>query len=62
MAMNKVSAKYREILVLKYSEDKSYEEISDILKIPEGTVAIRLNRAKKELSKLLSNHKINSYG
>lgn len=62
MIINKVSAKYREILVLKYSEDKSYEEISDILKIPEGTVAIRLNRAKKELSKLLANHKINSYG
>ncbi|MEZ4912236.1 MAG: RNA polymerase sigma factor [Saprospiraceae bacterium] len=38
---------YREVLVLKYLEDKSYEEISDILKIPEGTVATRINRAKK---------------
>ena len=43
---------YRNILVLKYLEDKSYEEISDILKIPEGTVAIRLHRAKKAFKKL----------
>ena len=30
--------KYREVLVLKFLEDKSYEEISDILQIPIGTV------------------------
>lgn len=46
---------YRNILVLKYLEDKSYEEISDILKIPEGTVAIRLHRAKKAFKKLAQN-------
>jgi RNA polymerase sigma-70 factor (ECF subfamily) len=46
---------YRNILVLKYLEDKSYEEISDILKIPEGTVAIRLHRAKKAFKKLAEN-------
>lgn len=38
---------YQEILILRFLENMSYEEISDILKIPEGTVAIRLNRAKK---------------
>lgn len=43
---------YREVLVLKYLENKSYEEISDILKIPEGTVATRLSRAKKSFIKL----------
>ncbi len=43
---------YREVLVLKYMEDKSYEEISDILKIPEGTVATRINRAKKSFKAL----------
>ncbi len=43
---------YREVLVLKYLEDKSYEEISDILKIPEGTVATRINRAKKSFKGL----------
>lgn len=43
---------YREVLVLKFLEDKSYEEISDILKIPEGTVATRINRAKKSFREL----------
>ncbi|MBU1152057.1 sigma-70 family RNA polymerase sigma factor [Patescibacteria group bacterium] len=41
--------KYREILILKYLEDKSYEEISNILKKPMGTVATLLSRAKKAL-------------
>lgn len=44
----------REVLVLKYLEDKSYEEISDILRIPEGTVATRINRAKKTFRELAS--------
>jgi len=39
---------YAEILVLKFLEDKSYKEISDILKKPMGTVATLINRAKKQ--------------
>lgn len=38
---------YKEVLVLKFLENMSYEEISDVLKLPEGTVATRINRAKK---------------
>ncbi len=45
--MNQLSEKYREVLVLKYLEDRSYDEISDILKKPAGTVATLINRAKK---------------
>jgi len=37
---------YSEPLALYYLEEKSYEEISDILRIPMGTVATRINRAK----------------
>jgi RNA polymerase sigma-70 factor, ECF subfamily len=37
---------YSEPLELYYLENKSYEEISDILRIPMGTVATRINRAK----------------
>lgn len=49
--------KYREVLVLKYLERMSYEEISDVLRIPEGTVATRMNRAKKMFKKLALKNK-----
>ena len=51
--------KYKEVLVLKFLEMKSYEEISDILKIPLGTVAIRINRAKKAFRDLAGHHLTN---
>ncbi len=37
---------YAEPLSLYYLEDKSYEEISDILRLPIGTVSTRVRRAK----------------
>lgn len=40
--------RYREVLVLKFLEDKDYKEISDILEKPMGTVATLINRAKKQ--------------
>ena len=43
--------KYRNILVLRFLEDKDYQEISEILKKPMGTVSILLNRAKKHFKK-----------
>jgi len=52
-ALKKLSPKYREILLLFYYEELSYEEIADILRIPKTTVGVRLNRAKKELKKHL---------
>lgn len=47
--LKSIDIKYREILILRYFEDKDYTEISDILKKPKGTVATLLNRAKKKL-------------
>lgn len=49
--------KYQEIITLRFFEDRSYDEISDILEIPEGTVAIRLSRAKKILEEKLKEYK-----
>ncbi|MFA5777897.1 MAG: sigma-70 family RNA polymerase sigma factor [Candidatus Paceibacterota bacterium] len=43
---------YSEPLSLYYIDEKSYEEISDILRIPMGTVATRINRAKKLMKKI----------
>ena len=46
--------KYQEVIILRFFEDKSYEEIADILCVPPGTVAIRLSRAKKILEQALA--------
>ncbi len=46
-------AEYREVLILKYFEDKSYDEISDILQKPNNTIATLLSRAKKKFKILL---------
>lgn len=48
---------YAEPLMLYYLEDKQYEEISDILHIPSGTVATRINRAKVIMKKICQKNK-----
>ena len=53
-----IEKKYQEVIVLKYMEDKDYQEISDILKKPVGTVAVLLSRAKKEIKKKLLSNKV----
>jgi len=45
--LNSIPLIYSEPLSLYYLEEKSYEEISDILRIPMGTIATRISRAKK---------------
>ena len=45
---------YQEILILKFFEDKSYDEISDILKISVSSVGVRINRAKKLLKQKIN--------
>jgi len=47
---------YREPLSLFYLDDKSYEEISDILRIPINTVGTRISRAKRIMKKLCEKH------
>ncbi len=53
-ALEKMEVKYREVLILRYFEQKEYEEISDILKIPVGTVGTLIFRAKKQLYNALN--------
>lgn len=48
-ALNSLEARYRDVLVLRYLEDKSYDDISDILEMPPGTVATRIQRGLKQL-------------
>ncbi|MBW2011140.1 MAG: RNA polymerase sigma factor [Deltaproteobacteria bacterium] len=51
-ALAELPDKYREILILRYFEDQSYKEISDILRKPQGTIATLVNRAKSKFKKL----------
>ena len=45
--------KYRTVIILKYMQDLSYEEIADILRCSIGTVKSRLSRAKEKLKQRL---------
>jgi RNA polymerase sigma-70 factor (ECF subfamily) len=46
--LESLDPKYRDVLILKYLEDKDYREISDILQKPMGTIATLISRAKKQ--------------
>ncbi len=56
--LSKMSRNNREILILKFLEEKSYREISDIIKKPQGTIASMINRAKKEFIKIANENNI----
>ena len=51
--VNQLKEPYRKIIELRYYEDLSYEDIAERMKIPIGTVKIRLNRAKALLSSIV---------
>lgn len=52
-AINKLKPKFKEVIMLYEIENKSYEEISQKIKCPIGTVKSRLYNAKKELAVML---------
>ncbi len=45
-AVGRLPSDFREVVVLRDIEDRSYEEIAGILEIPVGTVRSRLHRAR----------------
>ncbi|MGB9179277.1 MAG: sigma-70 family RNA polymerase sigma factor [Pyrinomonadaceae bacterium] len=52
-AIDKLSPDLRTCVILRDIEELSYQEIVDLLKIPEGTVKSRINRGRIELAKIL---------
>lgn len=49
LEISKLPEKYRSVIVLKYIEELSLNEISDILEIPLGTVKTRIHRGREAL-------------
>ncbi|MCX6779834.1 MAG: RNA polymerase sigma factor, partial [Candidatus Magasanikbacteria bacterium] len=53
--LSELKEKYREPLILYYFEQKSYEEISDILRLPRNTVGVLIMRGKEKLKESFKN-------
>ena len=53
VALRKLPQNLREIVVLREFEDLSYQEISEVVGVPVGTVMSRLSRAREQLKALL---------
>lgn len=56
--INDLPPKYRSAIILKYMEDLSLKEISDILGIPVPTVKTRIHRGREALRKRLVREKV----
>lgn len=54
--LNLLSLDHREILLLRFADGLSYEEIADTLDLTLGTVKSRINRARTELRILMSDY------
>jgi len=61
-AVNKLPAKLRVPIVLRYYADLTEEEIAETLNIPLGTAKSRLNRGRKRLEIILQEYKISLGG
>nr|WP_153936815.1 sigma-70 family RNA polymerase sigma factor [Riemerella anatipestifer] len=55
-AIETLEANYQEIINLRFFEEKSIKEISDILNISVSNAKVRIMRAKKVLKELLKNN------
>ncbi len=53
-AMMSLTPEYREVLVMRYFGDLSYDEIAEAIGIPEKTVKSRLFSARQRLGELLA--------
>ena len=55
--VNQLKAKYRDLVRLRYFKEFSYEEISEELQLPLGTVKAQLYRSREQLFKIMSGTK-----
>jgi len=53
-AIDTLDTKHRSVLVLRYFNDLSYQEIAEALEIPLGTVKSRLNLSLRQLKEQMN--------
>jgi len=53
-AIRTLRPEYREVLLLRFVEELSYEEIAEVLSLPLGTVKIHIYRARRDLARAMS--------
>ena len=53
-AMNKIKPVYKNVLLMFYRDDLSYQEIAEALARPINTIKTALFRAKQELKEVLA--------
>lgn len=56
-AISDLPEKYRKVIELRHMEEKSYQEIADVLDLPLGTVKAHIFRARELLYKALKDKK-----
>jgi RNA polymerase sigma-70 factor (ECF subfamily) len=53
MALDRLSPDLREAVILRDLHDLDYEEIAQVLRVPQGTVKSRINRGRLELGRVV---------
>lgn len=54
-ALSKLPEKDRQIVILRYFEEMSFEEISKVVKIREGALRVRIHRILEKLKTIIEN-------
>jgi RNA polymerase sigma-70 factor (ECF subfamily) len=52
-AIGRLREQYRRCIVLRHMEERSYDDIAEIMDLPVGTVKTYLHRARNELKQML---------
>ena len=53
-AVSCLSPTLREVVMLRYFEDKTLQEMANLMSVPVGTVKWRLHQARSDLERMLS--------
>lgn len=53
LAISRLRTKYRRLMFLRYIEERSYENIAEILGLPLGTVKSHIHRGRRDLKEML---------